>query len=135
MWLVLGVGLLIVEMVTGTFVLMFFSLGCFAAAIADYVGATDLNIEIGICAIISLLGVVIWRKTLQNKLLKQINVSTDIGKEIEVTLELLPHKTSRIPYQGTTWQAINLDSEVIRVGQRAMIVGIDGNTLLIRKVN
>lgn len=133
-WLTAGICLLVIEMMSGTFVLMFLSLGCFAAAMADYLGSTELNTEVAIGVAISLLGLVIWRKTLQKRLTKQISVSSDIGKEIVVDQETLPGQSSRISYQGTTWNAVSVDSEVIKSGQPAQIVGIDGNSLLIRNL-
>jgi membrane protein implicated in regulation of membrane protease activity len=62
-------------------------------------------------------------------------MNADIGKEIHVDQAMPPHQQTRITYQGTSWLATNLDSEALKQGDRVVIVGVDGNVLLIRKVN
>ena len=58
----------------------------------------------------------------------------DIGKEIQIDQIILPQQTVRITYQGTNWSATNLDIHDLQRGDHVIIVGIDGNTLLLRKV-
>ncbi len=134
LWLVLGLLLLISEMLTTSFFLVFVAVGCFAAALASSLGVS-LGFQIAVCAVTSVAGVFTLRKKIQKKLLKSINLSADIGKEIRVDESMAPHKQTRISYQGTTWLATNLGAEEVKQGDRVVIVGIDGNILLIRKVN
>ncbi|MCC7460470.1 MAG: NfeD family protein [Proteobacteria bacterium] len=135
-WIILGLVLLIAEMATGTFTLIFIALACFATALVSFFPGMDSNytIQITTCSIVSVLGVVLLRKPLQNKMLKSLSLKSDIGKELLIDHGIHPHGTARIGYQGTTWQATNLDAEEMRKGDRVCIVGMDGNTLLIRKV-
>lgn len=133
-WTALGLALVIGEMATTSFFLLFIALGCFAAALASSLGY-PFEIQGIACAVISVLGVLVLRKPIQTRLLKSIAINADIGKEIQVDQPIAPHTVVTITYQGTSWSATNLDSAPLNKGDRVVIVGIDGNTLLIRKVN
>lgn len=132
-WVILGIALLIAEMMTASIFLIFIALGCFAAALVDMVQPNNLALELGIAGVVSVLGAVFLRKPLQKKLLKDLSLKADVGREIQLESPIAAHQTTRVTYQGTTWQATNLDDSELKSGDRAMIVGIDGNTLLIRK--
>ena len=110
LWLILGLLLLISEMLTTSFFLVFVAIGCFAAALASSLGVS-LGFQIAVCAVTSVSGVFTLRKKIQKKLLKSINLSADIGKEIRVDESMAPHKQTRISYQGTTWLETNLGTE------------------------
>jgi membrane protein implicated in regulation of membrane protease activity len=131
-WIILGIVLLIGEMLTGSFFMAFIAMGSFAAAL---VASLDqpFYLQALAGAILAIVGVMTLRKSIQRKFLKTIHLKADIGNEIVVDHEIAPHKQARITYQGTTWQATNLDHETLKQGDRVEIVGIDGNTLLIRK--
>jgi membrane protein implicated in regulation of membrane protease activity len=135
-WVILGFILLIIEMATLTFTLIFIALGCFAAGLISFFPNFSSNyaLQIMICAVISVIGLFGFRRQLQSRMLKSITLKSDIGKEILVDHNIQPHSTARITYQGTQWQATNLDAEELKKGDRVCIVGIDGITLLIRKV-
>jgi len=132
-WLIAGLVLLVAEMLTTSIFLIFLALGCFAAALADLWVPNNMAMELGIFGVISVLGALFLRKPLQKKLLKDLNLKADVGKEIKVEQPIGAHQTTRVSYQGSTWQATNLDDSELRTGDRAFIVGIDGTTLLIRK--
>ncbi len=132
-WIILGIILVIAEMLTTSIFLIFIALGCFAAALTDLWMPNSLAIEMGVCGLVSVLGAVFLRKPLQQKLLKDLSLKADVGKEIKVDNPIGAHQTTRVSYQGTTWEATNLDDSELKLGDRARIVGIDGNTLLIRK--
>ncbi len=135
LWLLCGMGLLIAEMLTGTFVLIFISLGCFAAALVSGISDDQLALQILVCAVISLVGMFLLRKPLQRKMMKSAKVEADIGREILIDQTIPPHAQVRISYQGTTWQATNLGTEALQQGDRVTIVGIDGTILLLRKID
>jgi len=133
-WLFAGIILLIGEMLSASFFLIFISIGCFAAAMAASLHAPVWS-QVVICAVISVLGTLTLRKAIQKKLLQTISLQADVGREIRVDEAIAPHQQTRITYQGTSWLATNLGTEDIRQGDHVVIVGIDGNVLLIRKMN
>lgn len=135
LWLIAGIILLIAEMTTGTIVLIFISIGCFVAAAVSILAPELLALQFIVCAVVSLVGTFALRKPLQRRLVKTTNMQPDIGKEIVVDSNIEPHKRSRISYQGTTWEASNVGTESIATGDHVTIVGVDGNILLIRKLD
>lgn len=134
-WFLLGIIFLITEMLTGTFVLIFFALGAFAAAIVAAVQGATILMEVVIFAAVSILGAIFLRGHLQRKFLSKINIKADMGKQIKIDQNILPHQQARITYQGASWLATNLDSNEIKQNDHVVIVGIDGNVLLIRKID
>lgn len=133
LWTVAGVGLLIAEMLTGSFVLVFIALGCFAGSLMASAGQ-PATLQILTVAAVSVLGAWFLRRPIQKRFLKAINLNADIGREIQIDQAIAPHQQTRITYQGTSWMATNLDAEALKQGDRVVIVGIDGNILLIRKL-
>jgi membrane protein implicated in regulation of membrane protease activity len=133
-WVLTGIVMLIAEMLSGTFVLVFFSLGAFVAALVALAEPDMLTMQIVANALVALAGVFLLRKPLQRKLLKSAQQHhADLGKEIIVDQDIRPHQQARISYQGTTWLANNVGTDEILQGDRATIVGMDSLTLLVRK--
>ena len=96
--------------------------------------ATNYSVQGIAAALFAVLGIAFLRKPLLNRFLKAATHNIDVGKEIECSEVIAPHKTGRIKYQGTTWEALNSDSVQIEVGDRVHIVGVNGITLIIKKV-
>lgn len=134
-WLIIGLLLLIAEMTTGTIVLIFISMGCFTAALTGMLVPDSIILQCLACSLISVVGFFMLRKPLQRRLLKATQLQADIGKEILIDADIEPHKRNRISYQGTTWEASNIGTEKLQNGDHVTIVGIDGNVLLIRKLD
>jgi membrane protein implicated in regulation of membrane protease activity len=132
--LVIGIILVISEMLTGGIFLIFIALGAFSSALVSSLGQGYTAQGI-VCAIVSVLGVILLRKPIQRKFLKGINIKADLGTEILVDNSLQPNTKSRISYQGTTWDALNIDSVEINKNDKVRIIGIDGNVLLLKKSN
>jgi len=135
LWILVGLGLLIAEMLTGGFFMMFVAIGAFAAALtASFGGPLAAQAILG--SGVAIVGMVTLRAPIQRKLREQAgSVVNDIGKEITVDQEIGAHKQARITYQGTSWLTTNIGSEPIRQNDHAIIVGLDGNVLLVRKLN
>ncbi len=132
-WIIIGIVLLIAEMLTGTFVLIFFSLGAFLSALVASFAPDVISVQLLTGAVVAIAGALVLRKPLQQRLLKTSPVIMDIGKEIVIDQRIAPHQQTRISYQGTTWQATNVGTETINVGDRAAIVGKENLTLLLKK--
>lgn len=134
LWLIAGLILMICEMLSGGFFLIFIALGCFGAGLASSFGVS-MWVESLVCAVIAVVGVIALRRPIQARMLKSIRIEADIGKEIRVDAAIAPQHKARITYQGTPWSATNIGAQAIELGDHVVIVGIDGNILLIRKVD
>ncbi len=131
-WIVAGFLLVIGEMLTGTFYLLFIALGCFAAAGTAQVQAPFL-MQALVCAGVSVLGVFVLRKPLQKKLLKTLEVQNDVGRTLTVDSTIMAGKKSSVTYQGSLWNAENIGPSDLNSGDQAIILKIDGNILQIKK--
>jgi len=134
LWILVGITMLVIEMLTGSFVLLFISLGAFFAALVAAFIPDGISVQLLTCAGVSLVGAFTLRKPLQRKLLKSAAVEADVGKDILIDQNMAPKQQTRITYQGTTWEAINVGDEEIRQGDQVKIVGIDSTILLLRKI-
>lgn len=132
-WMAAGFLILVGEMLSMSFFLLFIAIGCFAAALLGLLDQS-LTDQVVVCAVVSVLGMLALRKPIQRRLLKGIQIRADVGKEITIDQPMAAFGQTRISYQGTQWLATNLGPQEVHLGDRVIIVGIDGNVLLIRKV-
>ncbi len=132
-WVLLGTGFLVTEMLTGTFFLLFLSLGAFSASLAALFGFNSIPLQIVICGVVACVGFVLLKKPLQKKLLKTASIQIDQGQIIRMDQVLSAGQSTRISYQGTTWEARNLDSVDLNPGDSGLIVGTEGHILLLKK--
>jgi membrane protein implicated in regulation of membrane protease activity len=132
LWIAVGFLLVIGEMLTGTFYLLFIALGCFAAAAMSQLQMPFL-MQSGMCGLVSVLGVFLLRKPLQKKLLKTLEVHNDLGRTLTIDSTILANKKGSVTYQGSIWSAENVGESSLQSGDQAIIVKIDGNILQIKK--
>ena len=133
LWVVLGTCLLVAEMLTGTFFLLFLALGAFSASLLALFGLDSVPLQIVVCGVVSLAGFFILKKPLQKKMLKAAAVQNDLGQRVQLDQAIAANQMGRVNYQGTTWEARNVGSESISKGDWALIVGTEGHTLLLKK--
>lgn len=132
-WLIAGIALIIGEMISFSFFLLFVALGCFAAALLATM-SSSFYAQAFVAALISILGILALRKPLQQKLAKsQTNISADLGKIVQIEAQVASQGQSRVTYQGVSWVIKNVGNEELIVADKAVIVGVDGNTLLVKK--
>lgn len=132
LWIIAGLVLIVGEMLTGTFYILFLAIGAFAAALAAHL-QQPVVLQAAVCGVVAILGVFVLRKPLQNKMLKNADMKTDIGSIFKVDQAITTQSSGRVPYQGTTWPAKNIGDVSLNSGDEAIIVGLDGNILLIKK--
>lgn len=132
-WAALGFLLLIVEIFTLSFVVVFFGVAALVVALTKYTtGLNDLTTELLIFAGVGGACLFFFRNKLRKTFNKGGGISSDTSNIIELTAALAPHKTGKIEYQGTVWDAYN-DSEMpLSVGDKAVIVRTEGIKLIVR---
>jgi inner membrane protein len=133
-WLVVGIGLLGVEMfvVDAQFYLVFVGVA------AVFVGLLDLAIEMPewiewlIFAVVSILTMVAFRRRVYERIrgrVTQVPERVAVGDRVIVTTRLEPGQMGRIEYRGSSWTARNADRKPLEVGSEALISQVDGLTL------
>ena len=105
-WFVIGFGLLIAELLTGTFYLLIIAVAMGAAGIAYLVGAS-FALQLVIAAVIGLGGSMWLRTTKWGQRLHERGddrvQNMDIGQSLRVD-QWSPTRTARAQYRGSTWE-------------------------------
>jgi inner membrane protein len=139
-WLVVGIGLLGVEMflIDAQFYLVFIGV---AAAIVGLLGlagiAAPLWAQWVTFAVLSLVAMLTFRRRLyllaRNRSGK-VEERLTLGDRIVVPVHLEPEQTCRVDYRGSSWTARNVGSAAIAAGKDAVIEQVDGLTLRVKSV-
>jgi inner membrane protein len=137
-WLVLGIGLLGVEMfvIDAQFYLVFIGL---SAAIVGLLGLAGIDLPVwaqwlvfSSLAIVAMLG---FRRRLYEMLrgsAGHVDERLTVGDRVVIAARLEPGQSGRVEYRGSNWTARNTGSQSIEAGHEAVISEIDGLTLHVR---
>jgi len=134
-WLVLGVGLLGVEMfvIDVQFYLVFIGL---SAAVVGLLGLAGITLpEWAQWLVFSALAIgamLAFRRRLYEMIRGgggQVDERLTVGDRVVIPARLEPGHSGRVEYRGTTWTARNTGSAAIEAGREAIIAHVDGLTL------
>lgn len=133
-WLIIAICTFAIDVLTSNFCFMLFSIGAVVAAICGALGVPFI-MQVVIFAIISIISLSIgypWLKKKYKGMQKNIPLmeETYIGKIMESEKEIL--STSQVKLNGEYWTVIN-EGDVIHVGEKFIITGIQGIKLKIKK--
>ncbi len=140
-WLVLGVVLIIAEVFTLGFVLLWFGIGALAAAGAGMLGA-PFALQFGVFAAVSI-ALTAMSRTIFAKYLSHSDENT-----LKMGVDSLPGQIGTVTIAskgalnegavkvyGSTWTAFPIDSESILVeGEKVEVVSIKGSSIYVRSV-
>lgn len=131
LWLVLAIGLSIVEISTTSLVCIWFVVGSLFAFAISFI-TKSLGIQLLAFVLVSGASLAIT-KPLVKKYLNKAPVPTNmdmlIGKTCFVTEDILPDKKGRVKIDGLTWLAQS--NFPLRKGEECIIVKIIGATLMV----
>lgn len=134
-WLFIAICAFAIDILTSNFCFMLFSIGAIIAAICAALGVPFM-IQIIVFAIVSIISLSIgypWLKKKYKNMHKNTPLmeETYIGKIIESDKQI--NDKAQIKVNGEYWTAIN-DGDIINVGDKFLITGIEGIKLKIKKV-
>jgi membrane protein implicated in regulation of membrane protease activity len=136
-WAAVATVLLIGEMMTATFGLLFFGLAAVVTALIVLV-APNIGVEaqIIIFAVLGLVGAFFGRKWIKQKLAARAAPAfqVDSNSEFVVDRDIEPEAEGAVLYQGVPWTAVNDSREPIRKGDRVIVVRTVGIKLIIQRV-
>ena len=133
LWVLLGLALLVVEMVTpGGLFALFFGVSALVVSGVEALGIAPAWLEWLLFAALGVALLLLLRRPVQAKLqTRHASVDTLVG-EVAVPLEDLgPHATGRAELRGTSWTARNAGEAPLARGQRCQVQRVDGLTLWI----
>jgi len=140
-WLVLGVILIIAEIFTLGFVLLWFGIGAIAAALAGMLGAPfviQFAVFAGISVVLTLMSRTIFAKYLGHSDEEAVKMGIDAlpGQIGTVTTESMGAlNEGAVKVYGSTWTAFPVDEESRLIeGEKVEVVSVKGSSIYVRKV-
>lgn len=137
MWLLLGVFLAVVEILTpGTLVVIFFGVGAFAVGLLDLAGVSlGFPVQGLLFVAISVASLLIFRKPL----LRRMEATTPAHKvdqlpgETAVAMEdIAPRAFGKVEMHGSAWNVQNIGETLIARTARCRVERVEGLTLYVR---
>jgi membrane protein implicated in regulation of membrane protease activity len=132
LWILIGVVLLVLEILSSTFFILFFGLGALSIAGLLFFTPFALHYQVAGFAFLSFLYLVLFRKLLKFK--KQKNsyeVSHDlIGEMATVYEDIAPYQEGKVLVGDTFWKATSLAQ--IHKGTKVKIIGQNNLTLEVK---
>jgi membrane protein implicated in regulation of membrane protease activity len=140
-WMVLGVGLIVLELIIPAFFVIWFGLGALIVGVAlGVIPVMSIEAQIGVWIVASLVFVICWFKIFKAQGhrtragLSQGQFTGEVGLTIQ---PLKPYQKGQIRFQkpilgSDVWEAIS-DEEII-VGARVNVLAVEGNILRVAKI-
>ena len=144
LWFILGAILIVAEVFTSGFVLLWFGIGALAAALAGIVGISNLGIQFLIFALVSVGLTAASRTIFVNYFSRE-----KTGDSLRTGVDGLPGKigtvvsSSRGAMQegavkvfGSTWTAYPAEGESpLEAGERVRVESIEGSSIYVRRID
>jgi membrane protein implicated in regulation of membrane protease activity len=130
-WATLGIALILLEVFTSTFVLLFFGVAALLVAGLKLLGLAHLALEIAIFGGLGM-GLTLL---LRNKIKASLGSRAGQYRSDELLYldqDIAPGATASIAYQGTTWTAVNDSDRLLAKGSRAVIARTEGVKLFLK---
>lgn len=133
-WLVVAICSVVVDAMTSSFFFVLFSIGAVVAAICGVFGVPFI-IQVIIFAVVSIISLVLGYPVLKKKY-KNMHKRTPLREETYIGKIIISEKEiidkAQVKINGEYWTVIN-EGEVIHVGDKFEIIGIEGIKLKIKK--
>ena len=131
-WVIAGFGLVIAELVTGTFSLLVLGIACFAGAAVSYSGGT-LAIQAAVAALVELGGLV-WVQRYRRKITPSRMRGLDIGHPASFDCWVdKSARHARVRYRDALWDADVSGDAAGEPGEILYVTSVHGNTLTVSK--
>ena len=133
-WFVAGFVLFVLEFLIPGFILFFFAVGAWIAAITTLFFDISINTQLVIFMSSSLVTLLFFRKWVKKIILtrKESSEIEDefIGKKGKADTFIGPGQNGKVDFKGTTWDAQSED--VIAKGENVVIIGNDSIILIVK---
>ena len=139
MWIAVGVMLIIGEIFTVSFYLCLIGVSCLIAGFFAFFMPLTLAFIPVIIFLISVILLVVFLRPLCLKMLYNRNapksgIDSMIGRIVTAESEISLETNGTVKIYSDLWQARTEDGSVIKAGEKAKIIKIDGNTLVVEAV-
>ncbi|MCK4344327.1 MAG: NfeD family protein [Bacteroidales bacterium] len=137
-WFLIGLVFLLLELVVPGLVIIFFGVGAWITAICCLFLDIDINIQILIFTIFSVIALALLRNYLKRRFFKEDENQEGslneefIGKTATVESEIQPGKQGKVKFKGTQWKAIS--KQHIEKSSQVKIIGKESITLIVEPI-
>jgi membrane protein implicated in regulation of membrane protease activity len=131
-WMIVGLVLVIVELVTGTFYLLMLGIAAFGAALAAWLGF-DFPVQATVATVVAAAGsygVHAYRARNRARQMAQVDAGMPASFEAWVDASA---RLARVRYRGASWDARVTGAEPLEPGATVYVIASDGNTLNVSK--
>ena len=136
-WLAVFIIMLIVEAVTQDLVSIWLALGAFISLILSIIPNIPYYIEIVVFVVVSFITLIFTRplvkKMLKNQI-RQTNADEFIGKEVIMLKDCNQDSSGEVKINDVIYTATSVDNKPISKGTHCLIVAINGNKLVVKKM-
>jgi membrane protein implicated in regulation of membrane protease activity len=131
-WMVLAFGLLIVELLTGTFYLLVIAVAIAAGGLANLAGA-PFTLQLGVAAAIGLAGSLWLRRSRPGRPTTEADVlqNLDVGQVVRIG-SWGAGNTARAQYRGAEWDVVLAPGETPAPGE-FVIRSVQGSRLVVAR--
>jgi membrane protein implicated in regulation of membrane protease activity len=131
-WAVVGLVLVIVELLTGTFYLLVLGIAAFGAALAAWLGLqfSAQSIIAAIIGAVGCYGVHLYRA--KNRAEQMAPIDAGMPASFESWLDA-GARLARVRYRGASWEARVEGGDALEPGATVYVLAADGNTLRVTK--
>jgi membrane protein implicated in regulation of membrane protease activity len=131
-WAVIGLVLVIVEVVTGTFYLLMLGVAAFGAALAAWLGLgfSAQSIVAVLVSAVGCYGVHVYRA--KNSAQQMAPIDAGMPASFESWLDA-GARLARVRYRGASWDARVEGGEAVEPGATVYVLAAEGNTLRVAK--
>ncbi len=136
-WLTIGLALLGVELLSGTFIFLFFGIGGVVTALFAISGVNNPQVQVIIFSVVSLVTLFLFRKRFLKKTesVSEDKLATDVHKTLVLSQAIPAGAQGTVEYQGTYWTVVNISGLDLEQGTLAQIVRVEGIKLFITKTS
>ena len=137
-WLIVGIGLLGVEMffIDAQFYLVFLGASATIVGLLGLAGVTMPDwTQWLLFAAVAIFSMFAFRRRLYGLVRGRsghVQERITHGDKVIVPVQLAPQQSCRVDYRGSSWTARNIDSRIIEAGSEAIIAHVDDLTLHIK---
>jgi len=129
-WFLAGIAIMLAELAVPGFVIIFFGLGCWGAAVVAVFAPGAYSAQVAVFLIVSVASLMTLRKVAMRVFVgRSEGAETDdlgnvpVGARITLDQDLEAGQIGRVRFRGTMWDAVSEDR--IPAGSEAEITGVD----------
>ncbi|MCA0251619.1 MAG: NfeD family protein [Actinobacteria bacterium] len=133
-WLVLGAGLAVTELITLDFTLLMLAAGAVAGGVTALVFPGLLWLQIAVAVVVAILMLALLRPTLLEKIRRMPGYRSSVDKLVGssgVVVAEVTGTSGEVKLAGEVWTARSVDGAAIAPGEQVEVYQVDGATVVV----